>query len=315
MVKSVAEKNLVNRFGYVLRRVRFFNSWEILTMKIILPAILAATMALPAAATTLRITITNTAQADGFALTPVYTALHNGDFDSYTPGETASAGLEQLAEVGNFGPIRDERIAATTGNGNPSVGAAFFGRNPDGSGRPLFGGESATVDIDVTNVATQRYFSFLSMVIPTNDLFVGNGNPLAFELFDSLGNFTGARSINVTGADIRDAGTEVNDRDFGVAFAAGQNGAAGPTENGVVTTDGFSQLGRYVGLNTAGGFEINQGLKDVLIDFANTPELFSVANISIDLAPTPVPLPATGLMLLSAIGAGGFVTRRKAKKA
>jgi hypothetical protein len=282
-------------------------------MKLLLSAVLAATMALPAAATTLRVTITNTAEADGFALTPVYTAIHNGDFDSYTPGVAATAGLRQLAEVGNFGPIRDERVAATTGNGNPSVGAAFFG-GPDAN-RPLFGGESATVDIDITNVSTQRYFSFLSMVIPSNDLFVGNGNPLAFELFDAFGNFKGDRMINVTGADIRDAGTEVNDRDVGVAFAAGQNGAFSVSENGVVTTDGFSQLGRYVGLDTAGGFTINNDLKDILIDFSSTPERVNVASISLALAPSPVPLPASGVLLMAALGVGGFASRRKAKKA
>ena len=156
-------------------------------MKFIVPAILAAAMAMPAAATTLRITITNDQANNGFALTPVYTAFHNGDFDSYDPGVAATPGLEALAEVGNFGPIRDERIAATTGNGNPSTGAVFSSFTPDGGRRPLFGGESATVDVDITNIATQRYFSFLSMVIPTNDLFVGNGNPFAFELFDAMG--------------------------------------------------------------------------------------------------------------------------------
>ncbi|MEM6309921.1 MAG: spondin domain-containing protein [Pseudomonadota bacterium] len=279
-------------------------------MKYALSCFLALAMAAPAAATSLRITVTNDAQENGFALTPVYTAFHNGDFDSYNPGEAATLGLEALAEVGNFAPIRDERIAATTDQGNPSAGAVFSSFTPDGGRRPLFGGESATVDVELTNVATQRYFSFLSMVIPTNDLFIANGDPFAFELFDAQGNFLGDREIKVTGAAIRDAGTEVNDRTFGVAFAAGQNGGEGAVENGVVTTNGYDELIRYVGLDTAGGFTIDPALKNTLLDFSA--DEFAVATIRIE-SVAPVPLPASSLMLLSAVGFAGFVARRKHK--
>lgn len=281
-------------------------------MKFTLPLILATVLAAPATASSLRITITNDAQADGFALTPVYAAIHNGDFDSYTPGTAASAGLEQLAEVGSIPAVRDERIAATTGQGNPSAGAIFSSFTPDGDRRPLFGGESATVDVNLTNLSTQRFFSFLSMVIPTNDLFVGNGDPFAFELFDADGNFTGSQTIRVTGADVRDAGTEVNDRNNGVAFAAGQNGGAGATEGGVVTTDGYSELVRYVGLDTAGGFTINTDLKNTLLD---TPASdFAIATITIEQI-APVPLPAGAVLLMSGLGMGAVVARRKKRKA
>lgn len=281
-------------------------------MKYALSCVLALAMAAPAAAASLRITITNDAQPSGFALTPVYTAFHNGDFDSYNPGEAATPGLEALAEVGNFVPIRDERIAATTGQGNPSAGAVFSSFTPDGGRRPLFGGESATVDVELGNVPTQRYFSFLSMVIPSNDLFIANGNPFAFELFDAQGRFLGNREIKVTGASIRDAGTEVNDRTFGVAFAAGQNGGEGTLESGVVTTDGYGELIRYVGLDTAGGFTIDTDLKNTLLDFSANE--FAVATIRIE-AIAPVPLPASSFMLLSAVGAAGLVARRRKAKA
>ena len=277
-------------------------------MKIAIPLVMAALLAVPANASTLRITISNDASSAGFALTPVYAAFHNGDFDSYNVGEAASPGLEQLAEVGNFGPVRDERIAATTGNGNPSTGAVFSSFTPGGDRRPLFGGESATVDVEITNRSTQRFFSFLSMVIPTNDLFIGNGNPLAFELFDDLGNFTGDRTITVTGAAIRDAGTEVNDRTTGVAFAAGQDGAAGATEGGVVIENGYAELIRYVGLDTVAGFTIDPNLKNTLLD---TPaNEFAVATITISEV-AAIPLPAGGFLLLSALGIGGLLARRK----
>jgi hypothetical protein len=280
-------------------------------MKLAISLVLSALLAAPAMATSLRITITNDAQVDGFALTPVYTAFHDGNFDSYNPNEAASAGLELLAEVGNFSAIQADRIAATTGQGNPSVGAVFSSFTPGGDRRPLFGGESATVDVDITNTGTQRFFSFLSMIIPTNDIFIGNGNPEAFELFDDQGIFTGNRTIKVTGADARDAGTEVNDRANGVAFAAGQNGAAGADENGVVQTDGYSELIRYVGLDTAAGFTINGDLKNTLLD---TPaDQFAIATITIERI-APVPLPAGGLLMLSALGLGHVIARRKTRK-
>lgn len=281
-------------------------------MKSAIPLVLTALLAAPATATTLRITITNDATPEGFALTPVYTAFHNGDFDSYNPGEAASPGLEALAEVGNFGPVRDERIAATTGQGNPSTGAVFSSFTPDGNRRPLFGGESATVEVDITDTSTQRYFSYLSMIIPTNDIFIGNGNPLAFELFDDMGLFTGDRTIKVTGAQARDAGTEVNDRNTGVAFAAGQDGAAGADENGVVQVDGYSALIRYVGLPTAAGFAIDTDLQNTLLD---TPaDQFAVATITIEQV-AAVPLPAGGVLMLSVLGAAGLVARRRARGA
>lgn len=281
-------------------------------MKSAIPLVLTALLAAPATATTLRITITNDATPEGFALTPVYTAFHNGDFDSYNPGEAASPGLEALAEVGNFGPVRDERIAATTGQGNPSTGAVFSSFTPDGNRRPLFGGESATVEVDITDTSTQRYFSYLSMIIPTNDIFIGNGNPLAFELFDDMGLFTGDRTIKVTGAQARDAGTEVNDRNTGVAFAAGQDGAAGADENGVVQVDGYSALIRYVGLPTAAGFAIDTDLQNTLLD---TPaDQFAIATITIEQV-AAVPLPAGGVLMLSVLGAAGLVARRRARGA
>lgn len=276
-------------------------------MKRVIPLVLAALLAAPATATTLRITVTNDAGPDGFALTPVYTAFHNGNFDSYDLNAPATDGLEALAEVGNFGLIRDERIAAAPG----SSGAVFSSFTADGDRRPLFGGESATVDVDITDPSAQRYFSYLSMIIPTNDIFIANGNPLAFELFDDMGIFAGDRTISVTGAQARDAGTEVNDRNTGVAFADGQNGAAGADEGGVVTA-GYEELIRYVGLPTAGGFTINSDLKNTLID---TPaDQFAVATITIEQI-APVPLPAGGALMLSALGIAGFVARRRVRGA
>ena len=51
--------------------------------------------------TELRISIRNTSDIGGTALTPLFSAFHDNSFDVYDLGGTASAGLEALAEDGN----------------------------------------------------------------------------------------------------------------------------------------------------------------------------------------------------------------------
>jgi len=55
-----------------------------------------------------------------------------------------------------------------------------------------------------------QYFSYASMILPSNDQFIGNGNPFAFTLFDAAGNYLGDQTIGVFGTDAYDAGTEQN---------------------------------------------------------------------------------------------------------
>ena len=58
--------------------------------------------------------------------------------------------------------------------------------------------------------SVDRYFSYSSMIIPSNDAFIANGNPFAHKLFDENGNFV-AEDFVVAGAEVLDAGTEAND--------------------------------------------------------------------------------------------------------
>ena len=62
-----------------------------------------------------------------------------------------------------------------------------------------------TVDTDVN-----RYFSYVSMVIPSNDAFIANGSPTAHPIFNDLGRWV-AEDFTVSGAAVNDAGTELND--------------------------------------------------------------------------------------------------------
>ena len=263
-------------------------------MKLLAAAALAA-MSLgagAATASTLKITISNEAGDSGLSLTPLYVAFHNGSFDAFDVGTAASSGLELLAEEGDFSAIAGERaaIAGATSQG----GALTAPGSPFGFGGPpvIEPGETATLRVDVAS--ENRFFTYLSMIIPSNDLFIGNND--AIELFDENGNFLGNQTINVTEASVYDAGTEVNNN-LGAAFNSA--GGADTDENGVVTLAGSSALNLLTGQTGANGVTIG----------ASPVSLLATITIS------EVPLPAGSLLLLSALGMGGIAARRKAMKA
>lgn len=172
--------------------------------------------------TSLRITIRNTSEAGGTALTPFFAGFHDGSFDLYNRGEVASAGLEALAEDGNNAVIADELRQAD---------ADAQSTNVLGDRGPIAAGEMATATIDVDGLSN-GFLSFGSMVLPSNDAFIGTG--AAQQLFDANGTFQGARSFTFDGSNVLDAGTEVNtERDAAFINQTGPN--TGVTEGGVVT--------------------------------------------------------------------------------
>ncbi len=149
-----------------------------------------------------RVTIKNEAPALGTFQTPVWVGLHDGTFDIYDSGVAASAELEALAEDGNNAPLV-AAFAAAAGTSQDTAIAGFDG--------PIAPGETITMTfrVDPTD-ADSRYFSYASMVLPSNDAFVANGDPMAHEIFDAAGAFV-ATGFTVAGTDVLDAGTEVND--------------------------------------------------------------------------------------------------------
>lgn len=220
-------------------------------------AVAAAAMVAPlSGASTISVTIENTQSAGGLSFTPFWIAAHNGGFDSYDGGSSAAGfpGLEELAELGATGPISaafDASAAGLAGGVQATV--------VNGAGAPVFSpGERTRISLDVVDPTVNRYFSYASMVVPTNDLFVGNGNPFAHELFDSAGTFNGRLVIEIYGFDVNDAGTEINEADDGAAFLSGVDGTLGGTEGGVVrnffTLDGADgYLATLIGRTTADG--------------------------------------------------------------
>ena len=147
------------------------------------------------AQTNLDVQIENLGPAGGLFLTPVWVGFHDGGFDVFDVGGMASAELETIAEEGDIGPLS----ASFAGNG---VDGGVAPGTPFGPAGSSFASQ-ATATFNV-NPTSHRYFSFASMVIPSNDAFIGNDNPTAFSLFDGAGVFQGPLVIEVTGQNIYD---------------------------------------------------------------------------------------------------------------
>lgn len=137
--------------------------------------------------------------------------------------------------------------------------------------------------------ATSRYLSYASMVIPSNDAFIANGNPAAIPVFNAMGQFVGG-SFLVLGSMIWDAGTEVNDEvPMNTAFLGQMTPNTGVPQNGVVMLHpGF----------IAGGNILSTPM------FANadfTAPGYTAAEITVQLIPEPATagLLAVPLLLLA----------------
>lgn len=190
-------------------------------------------------ALTVRVTVENLAPASGTLLTPVWVGFHDGNFDIYDRDRPASdfPGLEALAEDGDTAPI-GARFDST--GGGLSQGVLFGPSIP-----PLAPGESATRLFELNPaLGIDQYFSYASMIIPSNDAFVANGNPLQHAVVNAAGEFLGA-DILVTGDRVLDAGTEVNDElPANTAFFGQAAPNTGVDEDGVVALHpGFMPAG------------------------------------------------------------------------
>ena len=148
--------------------------------------------------------IENLAPPNGNFLTPVWVGFHDGTFDLYDLDSPVTPGLESVAEDGATSTLSAEFLASTSGTVDATIVSG-------GAIPPLAPGQSTSMTFTLDpNVSGSRYFSYASMVIPSNDAFVANGDPMAHAVFDDSGKFVGASFI-VMGTGVRDAGTEVND--------------------------------------------------------------------------------------------------------
>ena len=179
------------------------------------------------------VSITNNAPEQGTFQTPFWVGFHNG-FDTYDRGRPVSPGLESLAEDGDTSLITEEFAFSGQGQIDGTLG--------DG---PIAPGETVhlTFNIDPTQ-GDANFFNYASMVLPSNDTFIANGNEFAHEVFDEHGNFNPLDFV-VTGSQALDAGSEVNDEiPENTAFFGQQTPNTGVDQGeGVQLANGFLPAG------------------------------------------------------------------------
>ncbi|HPF12734.1 MAG: spondin domain-containing protein [Planctomycetes bacterium] len=178
------------------------------------------------------VSIENMAPNLGTFQTPVWIGVHNGAFNLYDRGLPAtgpnsplgSDALERLAEDG----ITSGLAMALINSGYGVVEGTVPG--PAG---PIAPGERAYASFEIQPLAaTSRYLSYASMVLPSNDAFVGNGNGTEHPLYNAQGMFVFRDFFD---AQAMDAGTEVNDEiPANTAFLGQAAPNTGVPQNGAV---------------------------------------------------------------------------------
>lgn len=231
------------------------------------------------------VTVENLAPTDSVAFAPLRIGFHNGTFDAFDIGSTATEAIISVAEGGSGSAWFPAFMAA-----DPTATLGSVLPNPAG---PLLPGAtgSATFRVDTS---VNPYFTFASMVVPSNDFFIGNDDPMAFRLFDAQGNLA-ISSILQRSRDVWDAGSEVHDP-AAAAFVGNNNLRA--DQNSVVAFN-FAELAAFNGLTTGPGYTFQSQLT------ADT----GIYRISFGVA--PVPEPETYALMALGLGAIGLARRRR----
>lgn len=237
-----------------------------------------------AMAVSVQVSIQNLSPANGVFLTPAWVGFHDGSFDLYDRGAAIGAsglpsGLESLAEDGDTSSVSTSFAGSSAGS-NGGIDRTVIG--PSGVPGPIDPGETVTSQTFELQAGNNEYFSYASMVIPSNDAFIANGDPFAHDLFDGSGNFVGA-DFFVLGTQVLDAGTEVNDElPVNTAFLGQMTPNTGMTEFGTVEFhSGFVAGGNILKAFPGGDF---------------TQSGYQVARISVSAVPEAVPEPSTVLL-------------------
>ena len=233
-----------------------------------------------AALMSVNVTIRNLAPANSVSFAPLRLGFGNGTFDSFNIGQTAGAAITSIAEGGGGADWFPAFAAADPTSVRGSVGGAL-----------LPGTTASNSFIVDTSSANNRFFTFGTMVIPSNDLFLGNDNPTGFQLFSNTGALL-IPTITQTAGQIWDNGSEVAIA-ANAAFLVVGNNDLRVAQNGVVAFD-RSELATYNGLVTAAGYTFNSTL------LPNN----ATAIYQIDFAISAVPEPTS--MALGAIAFGGL---------
>jgi hypothetical protein len=202
------QKTIFERKGKTMSRKKRKIRPMYLTFVFVVFSLLVTTAPLQAETQEIIVTVENLAPSGGFYFTPVWVGLHNGSFDLFDPAGLASEGLERVAEDGDASALQADFEGAV---GGAAGGINMLITAPEGfAGAPVFDpGEASMIQLTVDS-QVNSYMSFLSMIIPSNDAFIGNHNPMGIELFDAAGKFKGKQIVTILGSMVWDAGTELN---------------------------------------------------------------------------------------------------------
>lgn len=255
-------------------------------MKHMTPTLVA--LALTAAASTaaaelqlVTITVENLAPTDGVAFAPLHFGFNSGSYDAFDLGGVATAPIISVAEGGSAAAWHPAFAAADPTATRGTVGGL------------LLPGASASLTVAV-DAAINPFFTFASMVVPSNDFFIGNDSPTRYRVFDAAGMLL-LPSIGQRASQIWDAGSELFDP--AAAAFVGDNDLRTP-QNSVVAFN-FAELAAFNGLTTGAGYTFNSTL-------AGSSEVY---RISFEVA--PIPEPGTYALLASGLLAVGWAARRR----
>jgi hypothetical protein len=243
-----------------------------------------AALGVQAAPVQVKVTVESLVPAYGISFAPVHIGFGNGSFDAFNLGGVATAPIVSVAEGGSGSAWFPAFAAAEAGATLGTVAMAPL--QPGG----LF------MNTFMVDSALNRYFTFASMAVPSNDHFVGNDDPMEYELFGA-GGTQQITSFTVKASEIWDAGSEAFDPAH-AAFIMGGTNALRTPQNSVVAFN-FAELAAFNGMTTATGYVLNSQLR------ADTDVLrFSFAVQA-------VPEPETYALMLGGLAALAFMARRR----